>query len=155
MKLKKKHVIRTFIFMILIALIIGGALFAKDFFFSNDNKVIYGTRAKDAKKHKIEEETINKPKEEMKEETSNIDIRISGRIINIIIKVKEDTTLEDAKKIGIKAAEYFKEYTDYYDIQIMIDKEVESQQFPIIGYKHHNIDEVQSNIVWTKDRVES
>ncbi len=155
MKLKKKYVIRTFILMILIALIVGGALFAREVLFSNESKVIYGTRSKNAKKNAIPEETLTKAKDALKEETKSIDIRIQGRIVNIIIKVKDDATLENAKSLGVKASEYFNDYSSYYDIQIMIEKDTESKQFPIIGYKHHDIATKKYTIIWTKDRAEN
>ena len=36
----------------------------------------------------------------------------------------------------------------YFDVQIFIKKSSKDEKFPIIGYKHHNKD----NITWTKDR---
>lgn len=155
MRLKKKNVIRIFVLMILTAILIGGALFVKEAILSNEARVIYGTRTKDLKKNPIAEETIKKAIDELKADTTSIKIRVPGRIINIVMKVKKETTLEDAKKLGAKAAEFFKENSSYYDIQIMIDKEGESKQFPIIGYKHHNINTKEYSIVWTKDRAES
>lgn len=155
MKFFKRHKIVLLIALILI-LLVCGAMFVKEFFFSSDTEAIYGSRLNGIKKVPISDEVKEKIKEDLKEDTSSVKVRLSGRIIYIIIKVKEDTSLEDAKNIGSKTLEYFKEEElKYYDIQIMISSEKESNQFPIIGYKHHDEEEKKHSIVWTKDRAES
>ena len=146
--MKKKYV-KIIIALILLVVLVYGALFVKDFFFSSDEKVIYGTRLKGISKHKISEETKNNVKEALKEGTSKVEVRISGKIIYIVMKVNEGTTVEAAKALGIKSLESFTEdEKGYYDVQIMIDSEGENEKFPIIGYKHH----LKSNVSWTKDR---
>ncbi len=151
MKLRKKY-IRIFLALVLVALLIGGLLFVKEMIFSNDEKVIYGNRLKGIEKVPITDETKNKIKEGLKENTSSVKVRISGKIIYIIMKVKEGTTLETAHNLGNKSLEYFSDdEKSFYDIQIMIDMEGESNQFPIIGYKQHS----KGSIIWTKDRAES
>ena len=37
----------------------------------------------------------------------------------------------------------------YYDIQVFMKKDVESTEFPIIGYKHQD----KQGFTWTKDRA--
>jgi len=151
MKLRRKY-IRIFLALVLVALLAGGLLFLKEMLFSNDEKVIYGNRLKGIEKVKISEETKNKVKESMQENTTSVEVRLAGKIIYIIAKVKEGTTLETAKAMGAKTLECFSEEEKaFYDIQVMIDSEAETNQFPIIGYKHHT----KSELKWTKDRAAS
>ena len=42
-----------------------------------------------------------------------------------------------------------KEQKKYYDIQVFVQKSKETNEFPIIGYKHHTKD----SFSWTKDRT--
>ena len=146
----RKRVLRIVILVVLLIIGVGTALFLKEFFFSNDEKVIYGTRLKGIEKNKISNETKENAKASIKEEVSNVEIRIAGKIVYITIKVKEGTTLDVAKALGAKPLEAFSaEEKSYYDFQVMIDCETENPQFPIIGYKQHS----RETITWTKDRV--
>ena len=149
MKLRKKY-IRIFLMIILLIILVGGLLFLKEMIFSNDAKVIYGNRLDGIEKVKITDETKNNIKEGLKEGSSKVTVRLSGRIVYIIITVAKDTTLETAKNLGVKSLEYFSdEEKAYYDIQIMVESEEENSQYPIIGYKHHT----KAAISWTRDRV--
>ena len=147
MRIKKK-IVRIILGILLIALLVVGALFTKEFFFPNDEKVIYGTRLKDIDKHKISDEEINKLKEGIKKDYKNITVRVSGKIIYIVMEVVPEMTLDTAKSIGKMALDYFSEdEKSYYDIQLMIDAENNSQ-YPIIGYKQRT----RADIIWTRDR---
>lgn len=151
MKFMRKHKIVIWLALILV-LLLCGAMIAKEFFFSNDNVAIYGTRLSKRKEVPITEKVQKNIKKEMKAETASFDMRIQGRIIEINMTVKEDTTLEAAKELGNKTLEYFSDKEKaYYDIQLIIQSKKETNQFPIIGYKHHN----REAISWTYDRAES
>lgn len=150
MRIRKKVIIKVLIAIILLILSVWLALFLKEFFFSSDAKVIYGTRLKGINKHKISKETISSVEDSIKKEVSSVNVRVTGKLIYIVIKVKENTTLETAKALGAKAIEGFSaDEKTFYDIQIMIDSESENSQYPIIGYKQRS----RQNITWTKDRV--
>ena len=150
MRIRKKVIIKVLIAIILLILSVWLALFLKEFFFSSDAKVIYGTRLKGINKHKISKETISSVEDSIKKEVSSVNVRVTGKLIYIVIKVKENTTLETAKALGAKAIEGFSaDKKAFYDIQIMIDSESENSQYPIIGYKQRS----RQNITWTKDRV--
>ena len=84
--------------------------------------------------------------------SKSTEVTTAGRIINIIIKAKDTTSLEEAKKLGDKCVEVFStKEKKYYDIQIFITNTKNKSQFPIIGYKHHN----NEKITWSKDRAEN
>ena len=151
MKFIKKHISLVVAFIVLI-LIACGLLLVKSLFFSNDIKAIYGSRLEDIEKYEIKKETKENIKTSLGEFCSSSKVRIAGRIIYVDAVANDDVTLETAKALGDRVlANFTEEEKKYYDIQLMIKKNTETNQFPIIGYKHHS----KSAIVWTKDRAES
>ena len=118
----------------------------------DDGKATYGERLKDISKHPIEKDTYTKIDEEMKADEKVVDIshRLSGKILNFYLTVKDDVSKGDAKALGSKIITYFDEnITGYYSIQVYLVKKDEKQNdFPIIGMK----DPLSESIIWTKDR---
>lgn len=132
--------------------VLAGIFAVKTVFSSDESMAIYGTRLEDRKDVEISNETKSKVEKKLSENTSKVKVRIAGRIINIYAKVNAETDLETAKSLGDKALEEFsKKEKKYYDVQILIENDKNTSQFPIMGYKHHTKDK----ITWTKDRVES
>ena len=81
--------------------------------------------------------------------TKSVEIEESGKIINVIALVNDDIEVNKSKEIGNKVIEKLSDkQKKYFDVQIFIKKSSKDEKFPIIGYKHHNKD----NITWTKDR---
>ncbi len=118
-------------------------------FLSNDEKVLYGNRLDGKADVALTKSNINKIKEAVASETKNCKVDEQGRIINVIITVNDDATLDSAKNIATKVLDGLKpDQKKYYDIQVFLKKDVEAQDFPIIGYKHHTKD----NYTFTKDR---
>ena len=80
----------------------------------------------------------------------NVTITESGRRINIIMTVVDDMGKEESKKLTDNITSFFSEnQIGYYDFEVFVKKEATSENdFPIIGYKHHN----SSSFSWTKDR---
>ena len=84
-------------------------------------------------------------------------LNIHGKIVNVIFNVKEDTSLDDAKKIASESLEKFS-----YDIEYIITKNDEKgtekevtdengkkatttvKEFPIMGYKNSK----SKGVVW-------
>ena len=148
MKFIKKH-ITLVVAIVVILLIVAGLLILNDIFNPSESKAIYGNRLEEVDKHKISNDTQTKVKEALSEGATSVEMRISGRIIYIDVKVNGDTSVESAKNLGNKALEVFTDdEKGYYDIQVMIDNDVNTNQFPIIGYKHHS----KTAMTWTKDR---
>lgn len=151
MKFIKKH-ISAVVALGVVALIVIALLLLKAIFFPNESKAIYGNRLDGRKNVEISEETKNKVKDKVKDKSATTNVRIAGRIIYVIMKVNGDVGLDDAKKLGNSVLEEFSDAEKaYYDIQILIENDTNTSQFPIIGYKHH----AKTAIVWTKDRSES
>ena len=139
MKMIKKNkytIIAIIIFIVIVILLYQ----AKQLFFPNEGKAIYGDRL--AGKIEIPEETYTGLKALIseKEKVKSVTVRETGKLINISITVEDDLTVDAAKKL---ADDILNPFTDsqkgYYDYQVFINKESEAENnFPIIGYKHHN-----------------
>ena len=72
---------------------------------------------------------------------SDVTFHNEGRILNFIITVSGDMKKDDAKALGEVVLEKIKDKDkEYYDIQVLIDSEEESDVYPIIGYKHKTED---------------
>ena len=150
MKFIKKN-INIILGVLILVLILGVGIFLKVMFFPSDSKVIYGNRLEGIEKVKIKDSKIKDMKKAISDTSKSVNIRIAGRIIYVDTVVNKDVNLETAKGYGNKILELLsEEEKNYYDVQLMIDKE-DSSQFPIIGYKHH----ANAAIIWTKDRAES
>ena len=79
----------------------------------------------------------------------SVDIRVSGRIINVTLTFPADVSKDAAKEFAKKSLDAFTEdEKSYYDIQFFLVKKEETEGFPIIGYKIQNAEK----ITWTKDR---
>ena len=144
---KNKFTIIAIICFLLVMLI---AIEVKNVFFPSGNNAIYGDRL-DGK----EDVPVNTGKIADKINENEIvkeaKVEINGKIINILITINDEVSLEDAKALTGPVLESLKEKQQkFYDVEVMIDKENDSTQFPIIGYKHHS----KKDFVFTKDREE-
>ena len=74
---------------------------------------------------------------------------LTGKIIKAIVYVNNDIGLDKAKESYTKLTEKLSdEQKKYFDIQIFLNKKEKDDNYPTIGYKHHNKDYVS----WTKGR---
>ena len=123
---------------------------AKQLFFPNEGKAIYGDRL--VGKVEVSKDTYKNVESKLKENTkvTDVTVRESGKLINVSITVSQDTSIDEAKSLKSAVLEPFNDsQKGYYDFQIFVTKNEESENnFPIIGYKHHN----SGDFVWTKDR---
>lgn len=146
MKKNKFTVIAIVLFVILT--ILGFKL--KEILFPNQRTAVYGNRL-DGKVsvNKTIYDTV-KQKLSEKEKIKSVTVRENGRRIDIVITVEDDLNKTDAKKLTDGITEPFNEsQIGYYDFQIFVKKDnANENDFPIIGYKHHN----SSNFSWNKDR---
>ncbi len=145
-KRNKGTIIAIILFLILVVVLFQ----LKNIFFPNSGKAIYGNRLEGIEEVEISEETYEKVKTTLKEESvSEVSTDISGKLVKIFITVNEDVDLDKAKSYGTKVLEPFStEQKNYYDFQIYIEKTGDTEHFPIIGYKHHS----KGTISWTKNR---
>ena len=145
-KKNKFTVIAIIIFVVLA--IIGFKV--KEIFFPDQRTAIYGDRLEG--KVAVEQSTYDTLKQNLseKEKVKSVTVRENGRRIDITITVEDDMSKESAKNLKAGMMEPFTEsQIGYYDFQVFIKKDSTSENdFPIIGYKHHN----SSDFSWTKDR---
>lgn len=149
LKFIKNHKLLFVLSILLIAVIIF-SIYLYLIFTDNDETAIYGTRLDGEEKVEIDVNKSNKLVEEkVKDIVNNVTVRKQGRIVNVILTVKDEITRDVAKNYS---NELLTAFTDdergYYDFQIFVNKTNEDAQFPIIGYKHHQKDAIR----WTKDR---
>lgn len=146
MKKNKFTVIAIVIFILLAFL----GFKVKEMFFPDQRTAIYGDRLEG--KIKVDKKVYDEVKQKLSEsdKVENITVRENGRRVDITITVNNATSKSEAKKLVDNILEPFTEsQIGYYDFQVFIKKEDTSENdFPIIGYKHHN----SSSFSWTKDR---
>ena len=144
----KKHSHKIVGVIIVIFLIIL-AVIVKNFFFPNDTGVYYGTRLEGIEKVKITDKKKEELKENFKDSSKSVTVRLAGRIIYIDVKVNDDVSTDTARDLANKTLEKLSdEEKGYYDVQFLIGNDADKDHFPIIGYKHH----AKQAISWTKNR---
>lgn len=124
----------------------------KDLFFST-GKDKYGDRLEGIEEHEITDDrqydVINSLKEN--EKVKDVTIDIKGKIIHIMIDMKNETSLDDAKKIASLALEKFKEEElSFYDVQFYLtqkENESEESNYPVMGSKSA----LNDGISWIKE----
>ena len=155
MKFLKEHAkLMAIVVIFVLAVIILFSIY-NSIFLNNTSK--YGDRLKGIDEVNVTNhiEKLRKIEKEIKENiktldiTKSVEIEESGKIINVIALVNDDIEVNKSKEIGNKVIEKLSDkQKKYFDVQIFIKKSSKDEKFPIIGYKHHNKD----NITWTKDR---
>ncbi len=144
---KNKFTIIAIICFLLLMLI---AIEVKNVFFPNGSNAIYGDRLDGIEKVKVNTGKIADKVNE-NETVKEVKVKINGKIINVLITINDEVSLEDAKALTGPVLEALKtKQKDFYDVEVIIDKENGSTQFPIIGYKHHS----KKDFIFTKDREE-
>lgn len=144
-KKNKFTIIAVIVFLILVLLVAK----VMNFFSPEESHAIYGSRLDN--KVEITTSTQKEIEKNLKSDgiVSKATVRISGRIIEVMTTVNAEVDKNAAKGITNKITEKLNSnQMKYYDIQVFIKKDTESNDFPIIGYKHHNKD----GFSWTKDR---
>ena len=142
--------LKLIIVLAIFVVIVLGAFIAYNMIFVNTSTK-YGSRLDGIENVRISDNTKNDIKKNIEtlEITNSITIRLSGKTINVITIVKDDTEVGKAKEISGKITEKLsEEQKKYYDIQVLISKKNDDSKFPIIGYKHHTKDYYS----WTKER---
>lgn len=151
MRYIKKNKLTSFVILIFILVVILGAYIYNTFFGSGRSEA-YGDRLDGIEAVEITEEQYDSVKEKLKEneKVTKVTTNLKGKIVNIIMTVKDDVNKTDAKKIAEGALKVFKkEQLEFYDIQIFVKKDnAELNDFPIIGYKQNGKD----GLTWSKDR---
>ncbi len=149
---KNKFTIIVTVFFILLVLV---GVKAKDLFFPNGGKALYGNRLSGIEEVKINDQKFEQILASIKESPIVMEATktVQGKLVKFQVTVTEETSVADAKTIAPKLIEGLEDkQKSYYDFQVFIKKEDPTHDnFPIIGYKHKN----KQDFSWTKDRVES
>ena len=84
-----------------------------------------------------------------KDGVEKISTSTSGRILNVIIMVKDDVSLESVKSFPDEVDKALDDdQKKAYDVQVFIKKNKEDDKFPVIAYRHQGGDHYS----FTKDR---
>ena len=133
----KKNRFYSILMLISITCIIAILVGVLVYFFSQTSKDVYGNRLEGIEKVKIKD---NKKSEivktiESNEKVNDVEIDIRGRLVYIIISLKEGGHA-DAEAVALSSLELFSESEKaYYDIQFIIENKAQSEEnFPIMGY---------------------
>ena len=148
MKFIKNHkLLVAFIILLIVCIIL--AIFLLNQLIGGNKEGEYGDRLKGIEKVEItDKQETNIEKEISKEESvEKVKYDLRGRLVNIIVDVKDEIELDKVKEIGTKILEHFdEEQLSYYDIQIFINSDnKKSEKYPIIGYKHKTKDAISWN----------
>ena len=146
--IKKHKLLLLFVILLIVATVFAIKVFL--IFNDKDETAIYGERLNGAGYVEIDtSKSTDKVKAKVGDLASGVTVRLQGRIVNIIINLKDEVTRDAAKDISNQLlGEFSDKEKAYYDFQIFLNKTNEDAQFPIIGYKHHT----KAEIKWTKDR---
>lgn len=122
-------------------------------FFHVDKSSIYGNRLEGIKEHPLKTE-INVVKDNLlkTDKVEKVSYNLKGKIINIIITIKEEVTINLAKELETIILEaYTEDQKTFYDIQIyLINNNKEQFGYPSIGYKHHT----NEKFIWTNNDIQ-
>lgn len=116
----------------------------------NDSKDLYGNRLENIEKNKISDDNVSLIEEQLLAtgKVKSVSYDLKGKLINYILVVNDDVDKVTSQSLTAKILEGFEQnIKEYYDFQVFITTEQESEIYPIIGYKHFN----SSNFVWTNN----
>lgn len=142
-KRKKKLIIALSICVILVLAL----CIAYEVIFAN-NSGKYGNRLEGIQKVNITKTQQKKIKDNIEtlEISKSVSVYLTGKILKTVVVLKDDVALDKSKETYAKLLEQLTdEQKKYFDIEIFLEKKVKDESFPIIGYKHHN----KENVSWT------
>ena len=148
MKFIKEHKFKLIIGVIILVVLIVGLILLKNLLFSTSDGPIYGNRLDGIEDVEIADERFTEIESNLlvNDGVETADVYLEGKLINILIDVKE-LSIDESKTILNKTLESFSdEEKEFYDIQYFVTEESdpESELYPIIGYKN----KLSNIIVW-------
>lgn len=120
-------------------------------FFPEEGTALYGDRLDEIEEVELSNSKLTKIESNLKSDgaVKEADVSVAGKIVEVIITVQDDTSVDTAKALNTKVLDSLSnKEKKFYDIQIFVKKDSEATDFPIIGYKHH----AKDTFSWTKDR---
>ena len=150
MEIIRKHKFTTCKIVILLIIVIISIALVR-FLLPNYGGDLYGNRLNGISSYQIEDTKISEMKNVIGafDGVVSIGYDLEGRIVDIIIRVKDEVERDVAKGYADQVITYFSdEQKGYYDIQILIASENDnSEKYPIIGYKH----KTSPSLVWSNN----
>lgn len=147
----KKNKLTTLIIVIFVVVVLIGA-YLYNLLFTSGRREAYGNRLDGIEEVEITKKQYTEIKDKLtsNDNVTSVTTDLKGKIVNIIITVKDEVSKDDAKSIATTSLEAFDaEQLKFYDIQIFVKKDNEAlNDFPIIGYKQNG----KEGLTWTKDR---
>ena len=142
---------RTTIVFIICVIFVILVFVVKLTLFPSEAKAIYGDRLDGIEAVEITDNQQDKIVDKLKENENvrKASCNIKGRILNVIVTVTDETSLDTAKGLTSLITDQLEDdQKSFYDVQVFISKDNDDPKFPIIGYKHQNKD----SFTFTKDR---
>lgn len=139
MKFIKKNKLTIIGLIIFIVVIIFAILGIIKLIMPNGSKDLYGNRLDGIENYSINESIINDIKDELQKNKSVLSVNydLKGKIVNFIITVDNSMDKLTATSLADKILAKFDEnLQSFYDFQVFVKTNEESEIFPIIGYKH-------------------
>lgn len=133
--------------LVILLVLITFLMFFSMFFGGSSNK--YGKRLDGIKEVTITKDRLDSLSSTIDENeiVKSNEIRIQGKIVYINITFKEETKIDDGKKVAEKALEDFSEKElAFYDFSFFLVEDKEKEGFVVTGNKHPSKD----NIGWIK-----
>ena len=151
MKYFRKNKYTIFALIILVILVFIGMQF-KNILVPDEGKAAYGSRLSGIENHKLSDDFFKEIESKLKsdEKITDFSYKIHGKIINLIITVSDDVSINDAKaKANSVISMFNKNELSFYSLQVYIKKsDTNLNDFPIVGYKGTEAKE----LVFSKDR---
>lgn len=151
MKFIKKNKFTIIAIVIFVGLVVSFYQI-KNFLVPDEGKAVYGERLNGLEENKISNSVFDNIKSKLKENERVLEVtnKIHGKIINLLITVSDDMSVNDAKKLAASTISFFEnDELSFYALQVYLIKDDKKlNNFPIIGYKGPKSKE----LLFTKDR---
>ena len=139
-KKNKKKVIVTILLLIVFGVFVFAAYKLYEYLTPDTKDSVYGNRCELTEGIEISKERKDMIKETVESyegmKLSNVDIKCN--LIDIIVKVDDEITLDTVKEMSDKLLTVFtEEELKYYDLELWVDSNAkESEVYPVIGTRH-------------------
>lgn len=151
MKFIKKNKFTIIAILLFLCLVLVGVK-VKNLLVPDEGKASYGNRLEDIENKEIPDTVFKNISDKLKENEKILKVshKLHGKIINILITVNNDVSVDDGKNIANSTISMFEnDELSIYTLQVYVLKEDEKlNNFPIIGYK----DSETETLIFTKDR---
>ncbi len=143
-----KQKFKIIIIATIIILLALGTFYGMKVLLPDRGQSIYGSRLEGINEYEIDKNRLSEIKELVLESeiVEKVNTNISGKIVNFVVYVDFEADLEVAKSVSeILLVEFTEEEKGFYDMQLFLTSEEESDIYPKIGYKHST----SVNFVWS------